>query len=359
MPTSFRKKTAAWIAIAVMLVLAFVLMQSGSRSLSSAGGTDGAAPASPSASAARSPKVDRDRAAGRGNRSFRETLAMVTSEGPFEKGLAAEQIQAFVDGQNRSVDSLLSAFRLGGDQAFLKEAMERFPDHPQVLMTSLSQEQNAEQRLAILENLKRVDPNNALGNCMAARSLLELGRKQEALEELQISIGKPVNDFTVASAQNDEEAYLASGLSPAQAKLMALYGGSKSLLFQFRSLADGMRELRGDYQAAGDEQSVETLRGIQVGLARQLQEGGSLVDILVGMVVEKEALKDAGSEEATARLEEINQERQLLTGRMTQVTELMKDPAVPEGDWLIYFDRMKLFGEAAANDWMLEKYPER
>ncbi|MEK7950743.1 hypothetical protein [Luteolibacter soli] len=280
-------------------------------------------------------------------------------EGPPERILTKEQVEAFVNASNRSVDSLLSAFRLGGDDAYLKEALERFPDHPQVLMTSLSQVQDAEKRLAILENLKRVDPTNALGNCMAARSLLALGRKQEALEELQKSVGKPVNDFTNASTQNDEEAYLASGLTPAQAKLMALSGGSKSLLLQFRTLADGMRDMRKDYQAAGDDQSVESLREIQIGMARQLQEGGRLVDFLVGTVVEKEALKGLESEEATARLEELKQQKELLVGRTNQVAELMKDSAVPEGDWQLYFDRVKLFGENAANEWMLEKHPQR
>lgn len=64
------------------------------------------------------------------------------------------------------------------------------------------------------------------------------------------------------------------------------------------------------------------------------------------------------SEEAAARLEELAQQKQSLTDRSKQVTNLMKDPAVPEGDWLLYFDRVKLFGEAAANDWMLEKHPQ-
>lgn len=39
--------------------------------------------------------------------------------------------------------------------------------------------------------------------------------------------------------------------------------------------------------------------------------------------------------------------------------ELMKDPEVGENDWLLYFDRVKIFGEAAANDWMTERYPGR
>ena len=31
----------------------------------------------------------------------------------------------------------------------------------------------------------------------------------------------------------------------------------------------------------------------------------------------------------------------------------MESSAVPENDWLLYFDRVKLFGEKAANDWLL------
>jgi len=354
MPMPSPKKTAAWAALAFLLALVFVLMQSRSRSSVPAG--EGSDPASRAASGSRSLKVDRDRVAAPGKRTFQEAFALSQQNG--ERRLTAEQIDAFVNARNRNADSLLSAFRLGGDQAFLKEAMERFPDHPQVLMTSLSQVQDAEKRLAILENLKRVDPNNAMGNCMAARALLQLGRKDEALEELRKSIGKSVDDFTVALAQNDEEAFLFSGLPPAQAKLMALFGSSKSLVLQFRDLGDEMAKMGKDFQAGGDELSAESLRGIQSGLGQQLQGSGTLVDFLVGRLVEKRAIEGVDSEETQARLEVLDQQKQNLTGKAKQVMELIKDPSVAEGDWLLYFDRAKLFGEAAANDWMLEKYPQ-
>ena len=354
MPMPSSKKTAAWAALVFLLALIFVLMQS--RSRSSVPAAEGSDPVSRTASPSRSPKVDRNRVAAPGKRSFQEALELA-NERP-ARGLTAQQIHAFVNARNRSAESLLSAFRLGGEEAFLEEAMERFPGHPQVLMTSLSQEQDAEKRLAILKNLKRVDPNNALGNCLAARALLELGRKEEAFDELQKSVGKPVEDFTIASAQNDEEAYLAAGLTSAQAKLTALYGLNKPFVLQLRNLADGMAEMRKGFQAEGDGQSVESLRGIQSGLGQQLQGSGTLIDILVGMGLEKRAIEGVDSQEAQARLEELDQRKQSLTGRMSQVTELMKDPSVAEGDWLLYFDRAKLFGEAAANDWMLEKYPQ-
>lgn len=361
MPTPFMKKrsTRAALAAGVLLVLGMLLIPLWRQLPSPLSPDKGAGEAnrSPSRSAPAPPsKSDRSKAAPRTHRSLEEALAL--AGGPEAKTLSAEQIEAFVSSRNRGVDSLLSAFRLGGDEAYLKEALERFPDHPQVLLMGLSQEQRPEQRLALLEKLKRTDPNNALGNCMSASALLELGRKQEAMEELQKSVGKPVGNFLNESALSDEEAYLASGFSPAQAKMMAVNGLSNPHVLQLRSLADRMREMRGDYQAIEDSQSAETLRGIQVGLARQLQESGSVVDFLVGMAVEKKALEGVDSEEAAARLEELAQQKQGLTGRMEQVANLMKDPAVPEGDWLLYFDRAKLFGEAAANEWMLEKHPQ-
>lgn len=357
MPRSFPKKTAAWITLAFLLALVLVLIQSRSGSSVPAGG--GSDPDSRAASVSRSPKVDRDRAAAPGKRSFAETLALASDGGAMDQSLTAEQIDAFVNARNRGVDSLLAAFRLGGSEAYLKEAMERFPDHPQVLFTSLSQVQDAEKRLAILENLKRVDPGNAMGNCMAARALFQLGRKDEALEELRNSVGKPLDDFTVASAQNAEEAFLFSGVPSAQAKLMALYGGTKSQVLQLRDLSDHMAKMGEEFRAGGDEASAESVRGIQAGLGQQLQGEGALVDMLVGMVIEKRSLRGVDSDEARARLEEIDQLKQNVTGKAKQVMELMKDPSVAEGDWALYFDRAKLFGETAANGWMLEKYPQR
>lgn len=360
MPTSLPKKTAVGAAVLCLVALVFVLLPSRDQGAGTdAGSENGTRAGSRPGPASRAPKVERDRAAAPGKRSFAEILALASNGGLAEQGLTAEQIKTFVDARNRSVDSLLAAFRLGGGEAYLKEAMERFPDHPQVLITSLSQVQDAEKRLAILENLKRVDPDNSMGNCMAARALFQLGRRDEALEELRKSVGKPLDDFTISSAQNAEEAFLFSGMPPAQAKLMALYGGTKSLVLQLRDLSDHMVKLGEEFRAGGDEASAESVRGIQSGLGQQLQGEGTLVDMLVGMVIEKKALRDIDSDEARARLEEIEQLKQNVTGRMKQVTELMKDPSVAEGDWMLYFDRAKLFGETAANDWMLEKYPQR
>jgi hypothetical protein len=356
MSVHFPRKAAIVLALACLLVLLLLLFQSrntaSGSSASPEGNPDRAGHASP---ASLSQKSVRERPEAKRNRSLTETFGPV--EQAIEERLTAEQIHAFVGSRNRNVEALLSAFRLGGGKAYLEEAMERFPDHPQVLFASLTQEFDPAKKLTILENLMRVDPGSGLGNCLAARALFELGRKDEALAEIQKVAGKPMNDFMIAFAQSDEEAYLSADFPPAKAKMMALFGGSKQAVLQIRGLADSLGELRGSYQSAGDSDSVETVRDLQIGLGRQLQDGATIVDVLVGMAVEKKALQDLDSEEQRARLEEIGQRKEYLTGNTKRVMALMEDPAVAESDWLLFFDRAKLFGEAAANEWMLEKYP--
>ena len=39
-----------------------------------------------------------------------------------------------------------------------------------------------------------------------------------------------------------------------------------------------------------------------------------------------------------------------------RVTALMETSAVPENEWMLYFDRVKHFGEKAANHGLLEKH---
>lgn len=219
--------------------------------------------------------------------------------------LSREQIDAYVNSHNRNLASLLSAYRINGDKAFLKEALERFPNDPQTLSTALRLEHDPGKRLEMIEAFKRAAPDNAMGNCLAARALLDLGRKDAAAAELRALSGKPLEDFTLISSQNDEELYLASGVLPVEAKWNAVSSQNKQHILEIRKLSSEMAEMREGYRAAGDQESADSLLEIQMELGRKLQGGGSIVDSLVGMILEKNGLKDLDSEEASARLEEL------------------------------------------------------
>ena len=46
--------------------------------------------------------------------------------------LTAEQVEAYLKANGRKASSLLAAYRTSGDPALLKEAMEKYPNDPQV-----------------------------------------------------------------------------------------------------------------------------------------------------------------------------------------------------------------------------------
>jgi hypothetical protein len=177
--------------------------------------------------------------------------------------------------------------------------------------------------------------------------------------ELLQSSGKPIEDFTVKGCQAAEEAYLSAGFSPVEAKMAALYGSTKPTLMQMATpVLKKLDEFRLSHEATGNVTEVQSLRDIQSDIGRGLQENGMIVDSLVGILYEKSAWKGIDSPEAAASLQEIERRRNALTESATRIAALMEGSTVPESEWLLYFDRAKLFGEKAANDWLLEKHPD-
>ncbi len=83
------------------------------------------------------------------------------------------------------------------------------------------------------------------------------------------------------------------------------------------------------------------------------------MDSLVGMTYERNAWSDIGSDDARAYLSALESRKDAMVNKSRQVEALMKDSSVPDSDWLFYMDRAKLFGEQAANDWMVQKHPGR
>lgn len=286
-----------------------------------------------------------------------QPLAKLLSNDQLPK-LSRQEIDDHVEAQHRSMDSLLSAFRLSEDPAYLKEALANFPNHPQVLLCALRATSDPAKRLEQLESFKHADPRNGIGNCLAARALFDLGRNDEAFAELLQLHGKPIQDFMTSSCQSDEEAYLTAGFSPIRAKMTSLFGASKPELAQISGITRKLDELRANYASAGDTAAVQSVRDIQSGMANQLQQDPTVIGELVGIAAEKGALIGLDDPESIARLEEIDRQKKSLVEGINKVEALMQSATVPEADWLLYFDRTKLFGEKAAMNWMLGKYPD-
>ncbi len=343
-----RNKLYITAAALLLLALGILLRPSAQRPFTVSSG-----PVERSRPLNRPPKPAIDPRLGKDFRSFVQHSAR---EG-FPK-LTRQEIDDYLQARSRSASALLTAFRLSNDDAFLREAREKFPYDTQVLLASIGRVGDPAKRLEILESLKHTDPENGIVDALSARALFDLGKNDEALAALSQSVGKPIRDYTILSSQNDEEAYLAAGFPPLQAKMTALFHSTKPHLIQMRNLVDGMKKQRESAGLAGDDAAVQSSRDIQLQLAGQVQQGGFLVDSLVAMVLEKKVLKEIDTPEANTRIEEIDLQRKSLNDSAEKISPLMQTSAIPESDWLLYFDRAKLFGENAANDWMLGKHPD-
>lgn len=344
-----RNKLYLTVAAILLLLLALLLWPSERKPVRSAGSEERARPVN------RPPRIASPPAPRR-SKDFR-SLAKLAAKDELPK-LTRQEIDHYLEAQHRNAGSLLAAYRLSGDDAFLHEAMEKFRNNPQVLLASLQLFSDPATRLEILDSLKRADPENGIADCLSARALFDLGKNNEAVAELSQSVGKPIRDYTALSGQNVEEAYLAAGFSPVEAKATSLYQSTKTLLLQMRNVADGLKKQRASDESAGDDAAVQSSRDIQMRMAGELQEGGFIVDSLVAMALEKGVLREIDSPEARARMEEMELQKKSMVDQAHRVSALLENADVSESDWLLYFDRAKLFGENAANEWLLEKHPD-
>jgi hypothetical protein len=273
--------------------------------------------------------------------------------------LTRQQADEYLSARARSAAALLTAFRLSGDDAFLREAAEEFPHDTQVHLASLQLVSDPKKRLQILESLKRSDPENAIADVLSARALFDLGKNDEALAALSQSTGKAICDYRLLSSQNDEEALLAAGYPPIQAKLAGLFPETPSVVLEMAKLAKELKKQRESDGLAGNDAAVQSSRDLQLQLAGQLRQGSFMGDSMVASALERGALKEIDTPEARARLEELAQEKESLKEYNRRLLLLHETNSVPESDELLYFDRVKLFGEKAAADWLLEKYRDR
>lgn len=288
------------------------------------------------------------------------------------KKLTAEQAEAYVRENHRNAISLLAASRASGEKAYLREAMEKFPNDPLVAFDAYflsgphdNKQAATPERRQWLENLKQSDPNNALPNYLAARDDFRAGKTDLALQELQAASGKTVfNDYLLEALQSTEEAYRSAGFSEADAKSTASWNLLLPHLADTKQLSENMADLAAQYLKSGDTASAQSL--VQMGLSLGQQVGGPaefpLLNTLVGIAIQKKLLGamdpsspylDTGTT-VQDQIDALNQYRESLKGLAPQTEAVL--PRLSDADRVNFYDRLRMFGEPAAVRWAVDKY---
>jgi len=284
--------------------------------------------------------------------------------------LTAEQIAPYLAANGRSAASLLAAYRTTRDPALLEEAMQKFPDDPQVAFeAAFRKDASPEDRRHWLEAFKKSDSDNALPNYLSAFDYFKAGQADLAVQELIAASGKQqFQDFTLNRMQDDEEAYLAAGYPMAEAKTIPAWQLLLPQLHQIKDLSQQMIDLANSYRQAGDQTSAQAALQMVANLGQRYGNsvvGETEVSRLVGLAVERNALNamDPGSpygeggQAVKDRLDYLARQSAEIK-RLAQQTEALL-PMMTDQDWISYKDRWRVFGEEAAAKWLISKYGQK
>jgi RNA polymerase sigma factor (sigma-70 family) len=305
-------------------------------------------------------------------------IARLLKDGHAPK-LTRDKVEPFLKENQRSVGSLLAAFRATGDRAFLKEAEEKFPNDPRVAFAATFNSDSPEERRQWLDNFKQSAPDNALANYLSAFDYFKSGQTDQAVQELMAAEGKSnFQDYSLDFVQNVEEAYRAAGYLEAEAAMIATQSLLLPHLQPLRELGrDFLVPLANSYSQVGDEESAQA--ALQMGLTLGQRVNGSagqfLVGNCVGLAIERIVLgaMDPNSPYASTgqtvqnQLDALTQQmRALATPGMKiadeeslGVQEGSLLPTLSDQELLNFYNRVKLFGEAEAARWLVNKYGQK
>jgi RNA polymerase sigma factor (sigma-70 family) len=283
--------------------------------------------------------------------------------------LTREQVEAYLKANGRNAANLLAAFRTSGDPALLKEAMEKYPNDPQVAYEAVTDKDlSPEEQRQWLNALEKSAPNNALANYLSALNYFNSGQIDQGVREFTAASGKSLDDYNADRVESDAEVYLAAGYSMADAKELAASQLLQPQLTQLKQLGMDAVDLANAYRQTGDSASAQTVLQMAVNLGQSYatsSPGEYEIGQLVGISIEQRALQamnpnsSYGDNGQTVQdqLNELAQQKVAINELAHQASILF--PAMSDQDWIIYRDRAATFGMTAADQWLINKYGQQ
>ena len=274
-------------------------------------------------------------------------IARLLKDGHAPK-LTRDKVEPYLKENQRSAGSLVAAFRVTGDMAFLKEAEEKFPNDPRVAFAAAFNSDSPEERRQWLDAFKQSAPDNALANYLSALDYFKAGQTDQAVQELIAASDKPqCQDYSLEYIQDDEEAYLAAGHSVAEAKALAAEELQRPQLGQVKQLGHDIVDLATSYRQAGDEASAQAALQMATNVGHRYEDASHkdyVINDSLGVAVEFYALEvmdpnssygDNGQtvQDRINQLWQLQDARRELWHQAEPLLQMMSDQ-----DWIIYRD---------------------
>ena len=278
------------------------------------------------------------------------------------------QLEGYLKLHHRDAASLLASFRVSHDPALLAEAMQKYPNDPQVdFEAAFNTNSTPDERRQWLNAFEKSAPDNALANYLSALDYFKAGQPDQAVQEMTAAAGKQgFQDYTTDRIMDDREAYLEAGYSSGEAEVSADTQLMLPQLQQIKDLGLDLVDLSKSYQQAGDSDSAQAALQMAAALGQRFATPGPAepeeISQLVGLAVERIAL---GAMDPNAAYGDNGQTAQDQLNEVIQARESLRDlnqQAVPlletlsNQDYVTYQDRLLAFGEEAAMRWVIGKF---
>ena len=276
--------------------------------------------------------------------------------------LTPVELKAYVEKCNHSAASLLAAWQLGSDPAWLEEAVQRYPDDPKVALAKLStlKELNGDAKEWI-ECLKKNDPENALGWCYDAMSALKGGNMEEAREALASAAQRGrFGASWMEEGKSLSAAYESAGYDGFVSELV----GTFSVRLPQAQLAMSLsKEAISQMGTHLDDAAIQDLMAVAHSVRGEVTNTPLIMN-LVGASMEKRTLDQLSALELVPgtrklvieRMDELEHERHTVQEAVSKSAPLLAK--LNESELKQYFRRFMVEGELKAMQWLISQHPE-
>lgn len=279
--------------------------------------------------------------------------------------LPREQIEAYLRQNHRNVESLLAAFQVSHDPAYLREAATNAPGDPAVQFAVIANNVFPQEQRKWIDAFKASSPGNALPWYFSALEYFNSNQPAKAIQELGEATRRQFyGDYGAQSAEAVEEMYRLAGW-PALAAKAAAPGTAASISYLnvLKSLANETLQTQQQYLNQGDVNSANTMASMGMVLGDQMRRAYGPIDELVGIAIEKKILAKLDPAVSYHFLgRPISKLQAELSRQKETIRELVaiRDqirPTLSESELNNYWEREKLYGEMYALHWLQSKYP--
>lgn len=280
--------------------------------------------------------------------------------------LTAQQIETYVVANKRDAESLLAAYRVSTNVAYLTEAARAFPEDPDVQYAVVASRAAPDVQRQWIELYKTSSPDNALAWYFSGLEHYRTGDTNRAIAELLVAAHKPAFRADLApTLQAIQEMHMSAGRAAEEARILAFQSSAMvPHLVQMRELANAMGGSIDALRRQNDASTAEQIAGSGFVLGSHLSAGGgsqTLINQLVGIAIQKKFLDQFDGEGsdpfgrpiAEAR-SQIENHRNSLRDHTKSATALLA--GLDDRQLDNYMERVKLYGEEAALVWMKSKH---